>query len=275
MSKQYPTSELHAEIEALKERVRRLEEQETNQIDEVSRKEPSLEYVGTTPRGWAPLHPDLDQKLLNETANKPSGRYAKEDAQLTNRLWDTNNFSRLQNPLIQPVIDLHREYPLSSLKLAEPGFFHDGQELHFRLDDGSITPFAPRYVCPSHGEGIGSSSCPKCSATVIVLLVGDKVIGTVESLSLVKVKHSNEVSGELIGVRFDRNRLIEAFGHSSYPDPKTQQKPLIIEIRSNNGASSFRVVNVWLTKNDAYNSFTNDWIISDQVEFAAERTETL
>jgi hypothetical protein len=111
---------------------------------------------------------------------------------------------------------------------------------------------------------------PEPISTTIIVRVGDKVVGAIQSLSITEKKEldgKTSVTAKISRVRFDKMRISEAFSRG-FLHVKSQMQPFDIEIIDNLKVTTV-LKNVWITSLD-YTYSANDWIIIDYMEVEAE-----
>jgi hypothetical protein len=107
-------------------------------------------------------------------------------------------------------------------------------------------------------------------STVIIVKVGDKAVGAIQSLSITEKRCENDslsVTAKASRVRFDKARVAEAFSRG-FVHVSSQRYPLQIEIIDGDKITT-TLRNAWITALD-YTYTTGDWIITDQMELEAE-----
>lgn len=130
-------------------------------------------------------------------------------------------------------------------------------------------------------------------STNIIIKAGNYIVGAVQSLEISEARDvrmidevgtdghidsaprsSTEVSGTCERIRFDRQRVLEAFARG-FIHVKSQRIPFDIEIHDRfhdadeNNAIVTTIKNVWIT-NLSTTVSAGDWIITDRMQFKAE-----
>jgi hypothetical protein len=107
-------------------------------------------------------------------------------------------------------------------------------------------------------------------STTIIVKVGDKVVGAIQSLSISEKRSPDgytSVTAKVSRVRFDKLRIAEAFSRG-FVHVQSQIYPFDIDIVDNQKIIT-TLKNVWITAID-YAYSANDWIIIDCMEVEAE-----
>lgn len=135
-------------------------------------------------------------------------------------------------------------------------------------------------------------------ATNIIIKAGNYVVGAVQTLSITESRTikmidevgtdghvdsapsaSTNISGNCTRVRFDRQRIADAFGRG-FTHVHAQRIPFDIEIHDvfadedTNNAVITTLHNVWI-KEISYDYSATDWIISDKMSFDAEAISSI
>ena len=108
------------------------------------------------------------------------------------------------------------------------------------------------------------------STTTIIVKVGDKPIGAIQSLSISESRSETgevSVTAKISRVRFDKMRLTEAFSRG-FLHLKSQALPFDIEIIEDQNLIT-TLKNVWITKLD-YTYSVGEWLVTDYMEVEAE-----
>lgn len=129
-------------------------------------------------------------------------------------------------------------------------------------------------------------------STNIIIKVGGIIVGAIQKLDITEARDvkmidevgtdghidsaptkSTDISGNCERIRFDRQRIAEAFGRG-YVHVHAQRLPFDIEIHdifAGDGDSSIitTLKNVWITE-ISYSYNAGDWIISERMNFKAE-----
>jgi hypothetical protein len=113
---------------------------------------------------------------------------------------------------------------------------------------------------------------PKPTFTTIKILVGDKVVGSIQTLSIIELNNDtsklstpNKVTAHR--VRFDKLRIGEAFSRG-FVNENAQKLPFQIEIEDDHVIT--KVQNSWIDGAVNYYMASN-WIIIDCIDFVAEK----
>lgn len=103
--------------------------------------------------------------------------------------------------------------------------------------------------------------------TTIQVLVGDKVVGAIQSLS-VKDNSEDNYNKDLSvqRIRFNRLQIEEAFSRG-FLNKNTQRFPLQIKIIDDKKVITIQ--NVWIS-NMTYSYTANDWVIVEYADMVAE-----
>lgn len=114
----------------------------------------------------------------------------------------------------------------------------------------------------------------------IKILIGNRVVGAIQSFEFDDVcpiaitsdrdiKEKNFIGPKISAsrVRFDRVKISEAFSRG-YLNAKSQMYPL--QIVAENEKEVCTVQNAWISSQD-YTYTTGDWLITDAIEFEAEK----
>jgi hypothetical protein len=107
-------------------------------------------------------------------------------------------------------------------------------------------------------------------STTIIVKVGDKIVGAIQSLSITEKRSPDgytSVSAKISRIRFDKMRITEAFSRG-FVHVASQVYPFDIEIIEGKEIIT-TLKNVWITALD-YTYSANDWIITDYMEVEAE-----
>lgn len=263
MAKNYPTSELHREIEDLKERVRQLEEKTTKEV----RGRTEHVVIVDDPLGF-----QIGEETtisLRETIDGEIKFSPQEGGNLVIQggLAGSSSAGTL-------AIQSQLGSPSGADQINPPPY------------EASV--ISENYLCPTCNKQVqGIHHCPLAPDTQILIKIGDRVIGAVQSITFEESRMFQgfdfeygpspvtSIKGELQRVRFDRNRLIEIFNKSDLASPTVgQTKPLTVAITSSNGSST-ELLGVWITQGLGYALGTDDWIVIDgPVKFEAKRIET-
>lgn len=135
-------------------------------------------------------------------------------------------------------------------------------------------------------------------ATNIIIKAGNYVVGAVQTLSITESRPlkmidevgtdghidsaptgSTNITGNCTRVRFDRQRVLDAFGRA-YIHVAAQRIPFDIEIHDifadedTNNAVITTIHNVWI-KEVSYDYSATDWVISDKMSFEAEAISSI
>jgi hypothetical protein len=139
----------------------------------------------------------------------------------------------------------------------------------------------------------GNNATKSHLATNIIIKAGNYVVGAVQTLNITESRDvkmidevgtdghidsapsaSTNISGNCTRVRFDKQRVAEAFGRS-FTHVHAQRIPFDIEIHDifadedTNNAVITTIKNVWITE-ISYDYNATDWVISDKMSFKAE-----
>lgn len=107
-------------------------------------------------------------------------------------------------------------------------------------------------------------------STTIIVKVGDKVVGAIQSLSISEKRGEDgntSVTAKINRIRFDKLRITEAFSRG-FVHVHSQIYPFDIQILDDKKFVT-TLKNVWITGLD-YTYSANDWIITDYMEVEAE-----
>lgn len=135
-------------------------------------------------------------------------------------------------------------------------------------------------------------------ATNIIIKAGNYVVGAVQTLSITESRPlkmidevgtdghidsaptgSTNITGNCTRIRFDRQRMLDAFGRS-HVHVHAQRIPFDIEIHDifadgdTNNAVITTIQNVWI-KEVSYDYSATDWVISDKMSFEAEAISSI
>jgi hypothetical protein len=157
---------------------------------------------------------------------------------------------------------------------------------------------ATRNTRTAFTDANGNNRTATHLATNIIIKSGMYVVGAIQTLSITESrdiemidevgtdghidsapKSSTNITGNCTRIRFDKQRIADAFGRS-FTHVHAQRIPFDIEIHDTfadadtNNAVVTVLKNVWI-KEISYDLSASDWIISDKMSFVAESISSI